>query len=111
MICTVENDTPVGCIDLFDFDPLHQRAGVGVLIAKVENREKGYASEALHLLISHAFENMDLHQLFCNVGVDNEASITLFQRQGFEICGTKKQWNKEGEGWKDEYLMQLIKSS
>ena len=42
-----EEKRPVGAIDLFDFDPYHKRAGVGVLIADQSDRGKGYAREAL----------------------------------------------------------------
>ena len=37
-----EPDKAVGAIDLFDFDPYHVRAGVGILIHGDKNRRKGY---------------------------------------------------------------------
>ena len=40
----------IGCIDLYDFDPIHMRAGVGILLQK-EFRKQGYAQEALQLLL------------------------------------------------------------
>src|SRR6187551_2114251 len=54
IICDA-NNKPVGCIDLFDFEPNHLRAGIGVLIADKTERRKGYASEALELLIEYCF--------------------------------------------------------
>ena len=41
-----KNNSPVGFIDLFDFEPLHHRAGVGLVIA-TEERSKGYGAAAL----------------------------------------------------------------
>lgn len=99
----------VGCIDLFDFDPLHLRAGIGILIAGEADRRKGHASEALELLINYCFEHLHLHQLYCNIEVTNEASILLFKKHGFEITGVKKHWLREGNSYKDELLLQLIK--
>ena len=49
IISEVNKEDAVGAIDLFDFDPYHLRAGVGILIAD-EFRNKGYAFEALELL-------------------------------------------------------------
>ncbi len=72
---------PIGCIDLFDFEPFHNRAGIGILIADSEYRGKSYASEALDLLIKYSFEILNLHQLYCNITVDNEASLKLFVRK------------------------------
>ena len=103
------NKKTVGCIDLFDFDPNHLRAGVGVLIAEKTDRKKGYASEALQLLINYCFLSLNLHQLYCNIGVDNEASVLLFQKHGFQITGIKKQWLREGSDFKDELTLQRIR--
>lgn len=98
----------IGLIDLFDFDPYHQRAGVGLLIAQEEQRFKGYGRQALDLLIAYCFNHLDLHQLFCNITTDNEGSIRMFKKAGFKVAGTKEQWiKKEGQYW-DELLLQKI---
>ena len=55
---------PIGCIDLFDFDPTNQRAGIGILIADDQHRGKGYASEALEILCNYCFSTLHLHQLY-----------------------------------------------
>lgn len=101
---------PVGCIDLFDFDPNHLRAGVGIMVADTDDRRKGFAAEALKLLINYSFELLNLQQLYCNITVDNEASILLFKKHGFEITGVKKSWLREGNAFKDELLLQLIRT-
>lgn len=99
----------IGCIDLFDFDFFHLRAGVGILIADMKDRRKGYASEALRLIIDYCFEHLNLHQVFSTVTVDNEASAMLFKYHQFEITGIKKQWIRHKEIWMDELMMQLIR--
>jgi diamine N-acetyltransferase len=108
IICSTEN-TPVGSIDLFDFEPNHLRAGVGILIAEKTDRRKGYASEALDILIKYCFDILNLHQIYCNITTDNESSILLFQKHGFQITGIKKQWIRSENGYKDELLLQLIR--
>lgn len=100
----------VGCIDLFDFDPFHQRAGVGILINSKKDRQSGFAGEALEILIKYAFETLLLHQLFCNISKENTTSLKLFRKHGFEITGEKKEWIKTPGGWENEYLLQLINS-
>jgi len=97
----------VGAIDLFDFDPLHQRAGIGILIIR-EEQQKGYAAEALELLIAYCFRILQLHQLFCNITADNPASIHLFEKTGFVKCGMKKEWRLHMNKWVDELTYQLI---
>lgn len=99
---------PVGLIDLFDFDPFHLRAGIGILIAKNEFRQKGYATEALKLMVRYTFETLQLHQLYCNISSENHISLQLFQNVGFEIIGVKKDWLKTMNGWQDEVMLQIV---
>ena len=99
---------PVGLIDLFDFDPFHLRAGVGILIANKEERNKGYASEALKLLTRYSFETLQLHQLYCNIESTNTISIQLFKSAGFLPVGTKREWLKTLSGYSDELMLQLL---
>lgn len=99
----------IGSIDLFDFDPNHLRAGIGILIADNTDRKKGYASEALSLLTDYCFYSLNLHQLYCNITIDNESSILLFQKHGFQITGIKKQWIRDGVKYKDELILQLVR--
>jgi diamine N-acetyltransferase len=108
LVISLPEGKAVGCIDLFDFDPLHQRAGVGILIAEPQDRGKGYASDSLGLLIRYCRETIHLHQLYCHITCDNESSLKLFTHMGFEVCGTRKEWLREKSGWKDESMLQLI---
>jgi diamine N-acetyltransferase len=106
-----ENDgiRSIGCVDLFDFDPKNNRAGVGILIADKNDRGRGFATEALHLMVDYGFEVLDLHQIYANVRVENESSVALFKRVGFEVTGLKQDWMYEQGKYYDEYTMQLIK--
>lgn len=98
---------PAGLVDLFDFDPNHLRAGVGIMVAG-KYRRKGYATEALALLIRFCFDTLHLHQLYCHIPGDNDASMRLFKRHGFEITGRFKQWSRGESGWNDVFFMQLV---
>ncbi len=83
IISNYENK-PLGMIDLFDFDFKNSRAGVGILVHQHEDRQQGYGKEALQLLIKYSFTHLNLHQLYCNISEDNDASLKLFTNQGFE---------------------------
>ena len=101
----------IGTLDLFDFDPVHQRAGLGILIAKEENRMKGFAYDSLTILIQYAFETLHLHQLYCNISNDNQASLNLFKKLGFVKIGIKRDWLRDSHGWLDVHLLQLLAPS
>ena len=96
-----------GLIDLYDFDPFHKRAGVGILIGEISERQQGYAIEALYLLCQYAFEILMLHQLFCSIPASNEPSIKLFTKAGFTKTGERTDWIKTRKGWLTEFFYQL----
>jgi len=98
----------VGTIDLFDFDPYHNRAGVGILIGDKSDRKKGYASLALEKFLHYGFHTPQLHQLYCNVMAGNRDSLHLFKKCGFVVTGRKKDWVKTPGKFLDEYFLQLI---
>ncbi len=101
---------PAGAIDIFDFDPFHQRAGLGILIDE-KFRQRGIASLSIELIISYCFNTLGLHQLYCNITADNKKSLQLFTKHGFEMSGNKKEWIKSGKSWKDEFFLQLLKAN
>lgn len=103
-----ENHEPVGAIDLFDFEPYHLRAGVGILIHIKTDRNKGYATDALEALSNYSVEILGLKQLYANIAIDNINSIHLFEKSGFKQVGIKKEWIKTISGWKDEILFQKM---
>lgn len=109
IICAKDNDEALGAIDLFDFDPYHLRAGVGIVVEQ-SNQNIGLAQVALSVLIKYCFSHLKLHQLYCNITEDNVASIKLFEKAGFLYIGTKKDWIRVGSGWLNERTYQLLKT-
>ena len=106
----IENQSLIGFIDLFDFDPKNKRAGVGIVILR-KYRAKSYGKAALQQLIHYAFKVLYLHQLYANIAVDNLPSIRLFESFGFERTCFKKDWLYNGKDYSDELLFQLINTS
>ncbi|MDQ7917508.1 GNAT family N-acetyltransferase [Mesonia sp. MT50] len=108
-IVSQETQKPLGFIDLFDFDPAHRRAGVGIVIASSKMRQKGFALESLKLLTNYAITHLKLHQLYANIPEDNLPSRKLFEKADFVQVGTKIDWILVDGTYKNEILYQLIK--
>jgi len=109
MIDHVLDKQTIGTIDIFDFDPYHKRAGIGILIAKENYRRKGSATMALTCLIDYCFKTLLLHQLYCNILENNRESIDLFKKLGFTEIGKKTDWIRTNEGYLSELMFQLVK--
>jgi diamine N-acetyltransferase len=108
MICN-ERDTIFGIVDLFKFDPLHQRIGIGIVVHK-SYRNQGIASNTIGIIKDYVFRVLHVNQIWCNINVNNTESIKLFNKSGFEQAGILKQWNKNSEGnFEDVIFMQCIK--
>lgn len=107
MICLNNNSKPIGCIDIFDFDPIHQRAAIGILIEE-SYRNQGHASSAITLLIEYLFNTLFLKQVYCFVDETNNDSLSLFSKLGFVQCGRRKEWIKTPRGFIDEIELQYI---
>ena len=89
MITRVDTQEPIGLIDLYDFDPYHQRAGLGIMIHNMENRKQGYASSAIKLMLDYCFETLGLNQVYSSVPSCNVASLKRkFYNSGVKIKTT-----------------------
>lgn len=97
----------IGFIDLFDFEPLHHRAAIGLIIC-ASYRGMGYAGAALELIEVYAKERLQLHQLYAHIAAENRHSIQLFESQKFLMVGKKKDWNFYEGKFHDELIFQKI---
>ena len=107
-ICQDQDFPALGLIDLFEFDPRNNKAGIGIVVYEKSSRGKNIGSEALGLLIKYSFYHLNLHQLYANIDSNNVASIALFTKFRFECIGTKKDWILTNGTYSDEKMYQLI---
>lgn len=106
VICTSQEER-IGTIDLFDFEPLHRRAGIGIIILPLYQRQS-FASQALQLLLNYSSEYLLLHQVYCSIATDNTASLQLFQKFDFKVIGRRLQWLRTQTGWIDVWDLQKL---
>lgn len=79
MICTIDGER-LGAIDLTEYNG--EKADVSILIYNPANRRKGFAENALRLVVNHA-KSLGLRTLYANILPENKASIALFTKAGF----------------------------
>ena len=76
----------IGTVDLYDFEPHHRRAGIGILVDPLY-QGNGFASEAMHVLMEYAFT-----------------------RCGFVLSGIMKDWVLTEKGYSDVLVMQKVRT-
>ena len=96
---------PAGCIDLFDFDPHHRRAAIGIIVDHARRR-RGIGKAMLDGLEDFAKEHLLLHQLHCIIAQSNTACLRLFTGSGYRQCGTLHEWLRQDGQWHDALFFQ-----
>ena len=98
---------PVGCVDLFKYDMVNSRAGVGIFIDE-KFRNMGIATKALSLLKSICIKDYFISNLHVNILHTNKASIQLFERAGFNKNGVKENWIRTENSMLDVWFFQCF---
>lgn len=81
---------PVGTISIYDINKVHKRAEWGRFIIHPDFQRQGIGTLVLKKIIEYAFNDLDLHRLYCYIMSDNNSTIELYKKIGFEIEGTLK---------------------
>lgn len=97
----------VGCVDIFDYNTFHHRAGIGILISEAY-RGKGIATVAISMVCNYCRLHLHLHSLYANINQNNIASIKVFEKNGFQLVGIKKDWTHTDTGYCNECMVQKI---
>lgn len=112
--------SPIGCVELYNYDPLNRRAAVGIMVSK-QYRRQGYALAMLNALVQQVAGSKEqgaatayqlpatgyqLHTLYADIAATNTASVALFQKAGYEQCGLFHDWLLVGDTFIDSIRMQ-----
>jgi ribosomal-protein-alanine N-acetyltransferase len=82
MITLQKSREAIGTIGLWRFDKPNQRAEIGYMLLP-DYWGQGFATEALQVVLTFAFETLKVHSIEANVNPENEASKRLLMKSGF----------------------------
>jgi [ribosomal protein S5]-alanine N-acetyltransferase len=74
----------IGNITLHMIDWKNRNGEIGIIIGDKKSRGKGLATEAIQLIVEHAFAKLNLHKLYAGMIESNEASKKAFMKCGFK---------------------------
>lgn len=97
----------IGNITLDNIDMSNRKAEVGIFLWR--NHGKGYATEAINLLVNYAFSDLNLNKLYAGAAVQNYASVALFKKCGFEEEGILKMDYLKDDHYYDVIRFRLLK--
>ena len=106
-VISQKNIYTLGFIDIFDFEPIHRRAGIGIFLLE-EFRGKRVGRKCVNILGNYAKTHLNLNCLYANIAEENISSIHLFESCGYEKIGLKRNWNYYKNTFHGEYIYQKI---
>ena len=104
---------PIGYTNLFDRDRENRHAEVALMIGERAEWGRGYAREALRVLLRHAFAppaqgGLGLHKVVLSVFAENAAARRVYRACGFREDGVLRDDMYRDGAWHDQVLMSVL---
>jgi RimJ/RimL family protein N-acetyltransferase len=107
-IIDFESEQLIGSIGLMNIDHIHQTAEIGIFIGNKDYWGKGFGSEALSLLISYAYQTLNLHNIMLKVFSINTRAIKCYEKIGFKKIGVIREAINKDKQKHDIILMDIL---
>lgn len=98
----------IGTTGFFGYCREHGHAEVGYMFDP-DYWGRGYATEALHAVVRHAFRDWDIRRLTAGYFADNPASGRVLSKVGFKPEGLRRQHLRRFGEYRDDVLMGLLR--
>lgn len=100
----------IGNLGLFGLQWRVRSAELGIMIGEKSYWDQGYGSEAIRLLLKHAFVTLNLHRVFLRVFEFNQRAIRAYEKIGFVHEGRLRQADYYQGKYIDVLLMGMLNS-
>lgn len=98
----------VGEIKLHSINTQDRRASMAIAIYDRTLLGMGLGTEAIHLLLRHAFSELQLHRIGIRVLAYNEGAIRAYAKCGFIVEGQERETAFVDGTWHDDVMMGLL---
>ena len=105
-----ESGRLIGSVRLHTLNVMDRRASLAIGILDPERLGCGVGTRAMHLVVRHAFQTMELHRLSVRVVSYNTRAIAAYRKVGFVEEGREREAARVGETWHDDVLLGLLTS-
>ena len=102
-------DRHIGNIKLGPVNLIHRHAELGILIGEKAFWGRGYAREAIDLVLDYGFSRLNLHKIQLGVHADHAEAIQLYERLGFTREGLLRQHLFRDGTYRDKALYGLLR--
>lgn len=105
-----EGNMHIGNIALLNIHQVFRTAEISIIVGAKHEHGKGYGTEAIKLLVDHAFMRMNLNRIGAGMVAKNEACKRSFLSAGFLADGKMRQlYYCDGE-YQDVWMYSILKT-
>lgn len=98
----------LGAAGLHHLDDPARKAELGIFLGPPAEWGHGHGSDAVALLMRHAFEALRLHRVWLHVHADHERAIRVYERLGFRHEGLLRDSARRDDGFVDVVSMGIL---
>jgi RimJ/RimL family protein N-acetyltransferase len=100
-------EEPLGVISLVNINEANDSAELSVIVGDEQYRNKGLGTEAIRVILRHAFEDLGLERVGLSVFEFNEAAIQAYEKLGFKRESRMQQAIRRDGTLHDAILMRV----
>jgi len=108
MVVVKENNKVIGEAGLLRMDRAWHTTDISVIIWEREEWGKGYGTEAVLLLLDHAFRHLDFHRAAVGVVGFNERALRFWAKIGFKKEGVQRDGYYYDGKYHDFVMMSIL---
>jgi RimJ/RimL family protein N-acetyltransferase len=108
-VCLREDDRCIGLVGVVGIDYVNRTGETFAELGPAEVRNRGYGTEAKHLLLAFCFDRLQLHVLRSSVFEDNTRSVAALMKQGYQPAGRLKWGDVKGGRYHDVLLFDVMR--
>ena len=99
----------VGTCGLYLIQWMARRAQFNILIGEPSAWDKGYGTEAAHLILAYAFDVLNLNSVQLGVNADNARAVRSYEKVGFVHEGVRRQFVYRNGRYYDMAMMSVLR--
>lgn len=105
----LETSKLIGSCQLHSISEIHRSSELQIRLGDASERGKGLGTEAVKLLLSFAFNDLNLHRVYLHVFNTNTAAIRSYEKAGFVREGVLRQAAHINGDYLDVFVMGILR--
>jgi RimJ/RimL family protein N-acetyltransferase len=110
IICRIEDDAPIGRMDLFEIDRVNGSAGFGMAIGEHRWRGQGLGTDAVNAILDFCFGQLRLERVWLVTDSVNERAQHVYRKAGMVEEGRLRRAFYQDGMYQDDVRMAILRA-